>query len=165
MKNTNWSDRSRQVLFGCEHQHRETERRGNEHFDKHALREIDIRCGNRTRRRASDMVSDQNEGASEQREAVLISDRTRCKGENDCSRGDGARQLGNTVKYEPHRADGADEKQSKADIWVEKPARGAKEKPDGYEQAQPKGSCNVERLLETRALHFVRALHPAVSEQ
>ena len=51
-KTPNWSDRSRQVLFGCEHQHRETERRGNEHFDKHALGEIDIRCGKRTIRQA-----------------------------------------------------------------------------------------------------------------
>ena len=50
-KNTDWSEWCGKVLFGCKHQHRETERRGNEHFDEHALGEIDIRRRNRARRR------------------------------------------------------------------------------------------------------------------
>jgi hypothetical protein len=96
---------------------------------------------------------------------VLIGDSTRGKGKNDGRRSDGARQLGDAVEYEPHRPDGADEKQCKADIRVEEPACGAKEEPGGYQQAQAKGSRNVERSLEMRALHFVRALRPAKSEQ
>ena len=54
-QNTNRSEWSSNMLFGCEHQHRETKRRGNEHFDEHALCEIDIRRGNRARQ-ASDLT-------------------------------------------------------------------------------------------------------------
>ena len=39
------------------------------------------------------------------------------------------------------------------------------EEPGGHEEAQPKGSRDVERSLEMRALHFVRALCPSESEQ
>ena len=43
------------MFFGCEHQHRETERRCNEHFDENALGEIDIRRRDRARQ-ASDLT-------------------------------------------------------------------------------------------------------------
>jgi hypothetical protein len=34
------------MLFGRQHEHRKTERRGDEHLDEHALSEVDIRGGN-----------------------------------------------------------------------------------------------------------------------
>jgi hypothetical protein len=54
-QNTYRSERGGTVFFGCEHQHRETERRGSEHFDEHALGEIDVRRGNRAGQ-ASDLT-------------------------------------------------------------------------------------------------------------
>jgi hypothetical protein len=37
------------VLFGCKHQHRETERSGDEHLDEHALGAIDVRAKHRAK--------------------------------------------------------------------------------------------------------------------
>jgi hypothetical protein len=48
--NTYGSKRRRAVLFGCEHQHSETERRSDEHLDEYRLGVIDIRGGDRASR-------------------------------------------------------------------------------------------------------------------
>jgi hypothetical protein len=96
---------------------------------------------------------------------VLVCNRARGEREHDGRSGNGARQLRDTVKDESHWANAASKEKSEADFRIEEPACRAEEEPSGYEQAEPKGRRDVERLLDGRPLYVMRCLHAAKRQE